>query len=212
MLPLFLLILILASAGIIIIGINLSVTLTGGFYYPTTPRDKIVIDAKGATMKSFKAGVADLKVAMLANYVSTGLDQVDAAADALLGLVITEIPDLPTGARGQPMSGYVYESGEQVYFYELKVGMRFFARCKDASNNIAFNSHLKPDITNQGMVDAYVDAAVIDAGTTAVTSTAANGQIVSGSNPHHPVFRSKKLATRTASATESWILVEVIKT
>lgn len=174
----------------------------------TAPKGHVCMDSDEAPI-AFKTGQADLKVGMVINYVSTGFDRVDAAADTLSKLYHLEVPMLPTAARTDPMTDYVYEQYETAFAYALKKGYRGWFRCKDDSQNIDFGNTLICDTTNQGMLKRDADAASIDSGTTAVTSTAANGQIVTGENVPQVKFKALIVTQRTASATESWVLAEV---
>ena len=178
-------------------------------YDDDQPRGSVCIKPKGE-LKSFKTAQADLQVGMVANYTSSGLDRVDAAADAKLLPKHLEVPDMPTGARTDPMTDYIYEQYETANYYDMSPGYQGFFKCKDNTNTIDYNQTLELDTTNEGHVKRMATTATVDSGNTAVTSTAANGAIISGENEPLCKIKSLKVAQRGTSATVSWIAGEVM--
>lgn len=176
----------------------------------TQPRGAVCVEAQGP-LKSYKAGEVDLKVGMIGNYIAGGLDRVDAAADALNYPIHFEVPGMPTGARTDPMTNYVYEDNESVDYYDMKPHYKGYFRCKDASLNIDYGNTLELDTTNEGMVKRMAVNLSIASGTTAVLSTAANGaSLVTGEDVPKFKLKALNITQRAAGATETWLLCEVI--
>ena len=178
------------------------------------PYGSIMIDPNGSTLVNDISAVADIEPGMFLNYTSSGFDRVDAAADTKIATYVSDIPELPTGAKTDPETDYNYEANEMVKAWELAPGARFYIRCSD-NNTITKDDLLELDTTNQGEVKkwATTNTATITTGTTAVLGTAADGTgdvgIVLAGEPQ-PVAKFKALATRAASATESWLPVEYL--
>lgn len=182
-----------------------------GMDYSTVPKDQAVIRPMSPPIQ-WNAGEASIMPCHLLNYTSAGMFMVDVTlliGDRVLRQYIAEVPEMPTGNRVNPMIDYVYDDDEMIEMYEALNGVIFWARTKENVSTIARDQICENSDVDQGMVDAMVADAKLAAGATAATGTAA-AATVEGEVVPRLKFQSLKTASRTASSTESKILMQVI--
>lgn len=186
-------------------------TLIHGLDFSSTPKDRAVVRPMGPP-SSWNAGETGIKPCHLVNYTSAGLFLVDVTkltGDRILEQYIVEVPEMPLGARTDPMLDYSHANDEMLTLYECIKDTIFFARCKDDVATIDHGQIVENCDVNQGMVEGMVADAQLAAGATAATGTAA-AAVVEGEVIPRMKFRSLDPTQRAKSATETKLLVKVI--
>jgi hypothetical protein len=186
-------------------------TILHGLDFSATPRDRIVVRPV-TEPQSWNAGETGIKPGHLVNYTSAGLFLVDITAligDRILEQFVVEIPEMPLGARTDPMYDYSHANDEMLTLYELAKNMICFIRCKDDVGTIDWGQVCENCDVNQGMITGMVADAAVAAGATAVTGDA-DAATLEGEVIPRQKFRSLDPTQRAKSATESLLLVKVI--
>lgn len=185
--------------------------LIHGLDYSPTPHDRVVVRPRGPP-SSWNAGETGIQPCHLVNYTSAGLFLVDVTqliGDRILEQYIVEVPEMPLGARTDPMLDYSHANDEMLTLYECIKDTIFFSRCKDDVATIDHGQILENSDVDQGMVEGMVADAALAAGATTALGDASAASVEGEVIPRMK-FRSLDPTQRAKSATETKLLVKVL--